>query len=253
MQCTVLTNHTHGGLARTIYTHRIWPYIRWFSCQKYCIYTVYITYTYGSGQPYTYAQKCTTRVTGLQDPILSNYHCQGDCSRTHTHTRVRTHRRTHAHARTRCVHDGLCQPFSVASDAPPLVLLLTAYLMAAALLSLMPMWFARSNATRLAAWSTSRLSCNCRQMKHKCALAAWSTSWLSCNCRQTKNKCKLAAWSTSQLSFNCRQMWHKRPRVFLAVLSFGADNWIKTPRLSCNCRQTAAYTVVLYAGGGFMQ
>jgi hypothetical protein len=30
------------GLARTIYKHRIWPYIWWFPCQKYRIYTVYI-------------------------------------------------------------------------------------------------------------------------------------------------------------------------------------------------------------------
>ena len=30
------------GLARTVCIHRIWPYIWWFSCQKYRIYTVYI-------------------------------------------------------------------------------------------------------------------------------------------------------------------------------------------------------------------
>jgi hypothetical protein len=30
------------GLARTVYIHRIWPYIWWFPCQKYLIYTVYI-------------------------------------------------------------------------------------------------------------------------------------------------------------------------------------------------------------------
>ena len=30
------------GLARTIYMHRIWPYIWWFPCQKYRTYTVYI-------------------------------------------------------------------------------------------------------------------------------------------------------------------------------------------------------------------
>jgi len=29
------------GLARTVYTHRIWPYVWWFPCQKYCMYTVY--------------------------------------------------------------------------------------------------------------------------------------------------------------------------------------------------------------------
>jgi hypothetical protein len=29
-------------LARTVYMHRIWPYIQWFPCQKYRIYTVYI-------------------------------------------------------------------------------------------------------------------------------------------------------------------------------------------------------------------
>jgi hypothetical protein len=30
------------GLARAVYIHRIWPYIWWFPCHKYCIYTVYI-------------------------------------------------------------------------------------------------------------------------------------------------------------------------------------------------------------------
>jgi len=30
------------GLARTVYIHRIWPYIWWFPCQRYHIYTVYI-------------------------------------------------------------------------------------------------------------------------------------------------------------------------------------------------------------------
>jgi len=30
------------GLARTVYMHCIWPYIWWFPCQKYRIYTVYI-------------------------------------------------------------------------------------------------------------------------------------------------------------------------------------------------------------------
>jgi hypothetical protein len=33
---------TCGGLARTVYIHRIRPYIWWFPCQKYRIYTVYI-------------------------------------------------------------------------------------------------------------------------------------------------------------------------------------------------------------------
>ena len=30
------------GLARSVYIHRIWPYIWWFPCQKYRIHTVYI-------------------------------------------------------------------------------------------------------------------------------------------------------------------------------------------------------------------
>jgi len=52
---TVLANPKHSlshqsgygvcvGLARTVYIHRIWPYIWWFSCQNYRIYTVYIWY-----------------------------------------------------------------------------------------------------------------------------------------------------------------------------------------------------------------
>jgi len=36
------TGATIVGLARTVYIHRIWLYIRWFPCQKYRIYTVYI-------------------------------------------------------------------------------------------------------------------------------------------------------------------------------------------------------------------
>ena len=36
------TDWINLGLARTVYIHRIWPYIWWFSCQKYRIYTVYI-------------------------------------------------------------------------------------------------------------------------------------------------------------------------------------------------------------------
>ena len=35
---------TQVGLARTVYIHRIWLYIWWFPCQKYCIYTVYICF-----------------------------------------------------------------------------------------------------------------------------------------------------------------------------------------------------------------
>jgi hypothetical protein len=36
------TGSTFVGLARTIYIHRIWPYIWWFPCQNYRMYTVYI-------------------------------------------------------------------------------------------------------------------------------------------------------------------------------------------------------------------
>ena len=42
-QCLWSCMHTRCvGLARTVYIRRIWPYIGWFSCQKYRIYTVYI-------------------------------------------------------------------------------------------------------------------------------------------------------------------------------------------------------------------
>jgi hypothetical protein len=54
-ECHILNSHpnyiTHNGkstdpswlgLARTVYMHRIWPYIWWFPCQKHRIYTVYI-------------------------------------------------------------------------------------------------------------------------------------------------------------------------------------------------------------------
>ena len=33
---------TFIGLARTVYIHRIWPYIWWFPCQNYRLYTVYV-------------------------------------------------------------------------------------------------------------------------------------------------------------------------------------------------------------------
>jgi len=33
---------TYVGLARTVYIRRIWPYVWWFPCQKYRMYTVYI-------------------------------------------------------------------------------------------------------------------------------------------------------------------------------------------------------------------
>jgi hypothetical protein len=37
-------------LARTVYIHRIWPYIWWFPTKN----TVFTLYIYGSGQPYIY-------------------------------------------------------------------------------------------------------------------------------------------------------------------------------------------------------
>ena len=48
--CTMCT---YVGLARTIYIHRIWPYISWFLCQNNLIYTVYIWFWQtGFGKPY---------------------------------------------------------------------------------------------------------------------------------------------------------------------------------------------------------
>ena len=43
--CVLHLNPLHNkylGLARTVYIHRIWLYIRWFPCQKYRIYTPYM-------------------------------------------------------------------------------------------------------------------------------------------------------------------------------------------------------------------
>ena len=34
--------YLHVWLTRTVYMHRIWPYILWLTCQKLCVYTVYI-------------------------------------------------------------------------------------------------------------------------------------------------------------------------------------------------------------------
>jgi hypothetical protein len=42
--CKEKGRHVFVGLFRTVYIHRIWPYICWFPCQKYCVYTVYILY-----------------------------------------------------------------------------------------------------------------------------------------------------------------------------------------------------------------
>ena len=42
LRVTVVHEHMFVGLANTVYIHRIWPYIRWFFCQKYRIHTVYI-------------------------------------------------------------------------------------------------------------------------------------------------------------------------------------------------------------------
>jgi len=50
--CVCVRYHRWLGMARTVHTHRIWPYIWWFPCQKYRICTLYIQYIYGSGQPY---------------------------------------------------------------------------------------------------------------------------------------------------------------------------------------------------------
>jgi len=44
------------GLAKTVYMHNKWPYIWWFPCQKYRMYTIFI---YSSGQPYQHAFECS--------------------------------------------------------------------------------------------------------------------------------------------------------------------------------------------------
>jgi len=47
--------HKMFKLARTVYIHRIWPYIWWIPCKEYRLHTVYIcihVYIYGPGQPW---------------------------------------------------------------------------------------------------------------------------------------------------------------------------------------------------------
>jgi len=39
---TVCTPYMYLWLARIVYIHRIWPFVRWFPCQKYRMYTVYV-------------------------------------------------------------------------------------------------------------------------------------------------------------------------------------------------------------------
>ena len=60
------------GLARTIYMHRIWPYI---CCGAFGDFpnksTVYTPYIYGSGQPYSCVSSCV-----LQELVRARWHAQ---------------------------------------------------------------------------------------------------------------------------------------------------------------------------------
>ena len=93
-----------------MYTPSIW----WNSCQKYCIYTVYIygsgqlytvdeipaptTYTlyiYGSGQPYLFVE--TQHTYYILYIIHTQFYTHAH-THTHIHTHTHTHTRTHAYA-----------------------------------------------------------------------------------------------------------------------------------------------------------
>jgi hypothetical protein len=75
---------------------------------------------------HTYKYRRAREYTGAHTHTY--VHAQTD---TRTHSLALTHRHTRAHvyARTRCARDGLCQFFSVASDAPTLVTMNMMYAM----------------------------------------------------------------------------------------------------------------------------
>ena len=80
------TSHvTHIGLARTVYKHCIWPYIWWYSCQKYCICTVYIYCSCQSPVTHTYihTRDAGPAVSGLIGTKLPKYSLFGDVMWVH--------------------------------------------------------------------------------------------------------------------------------------------------------------------------
>jgi len=89
------------------------------------------TYTHTNTNAHEYTQARTRRYTlhmrtyehKYTRAIYTRTNTQA-LTRAHKHTCTRTHTCTHAYARTRCVRDGLCHFFSVASDAPSLVIIL---------------------------------------------------------------------------------------------------------------------------------
>jgi hypothetical protein len=72
----------------------------------------------------TQARAHTYTRTNIQAHTLTHTHAH---AHTHAHTHVHaytcahTHSHAHMHIHTRCARDGLCQLFSIASDAPILV------------------------------------------------------------------------------------------------------------------------------------
>jgi len=64
--CTHIYTETHLGLAKTVYTHRIWPHIWWFPCQKCRIY--YTPYVYVH-RKYIYLNLANSGLTALSRPM----------------------------------------------------------------------------------------------------------------------------------------------------------------------------------------
>jgi len=106
------TCHAHvSGLARAVYIHRIWPYIWWFPCQLYRIYTVY---TYGSGQPYACVLDHALPLPSSRPFMILLHHTWHMCL-YFTHTYIHLHTCMHActHTTLACVracraHQSLC-------------------------------------------------------------------------------------------------------------------------------------------------
>ena len=74
-------SNIYVGLARTVYIHRLWPYIWWFSCQKYRIHTVYIWFwptlhiCLVLAHPGSAISACTHRFAGCLDALTRAHRC----------------------------------------------------------------------------------------------------------------------------------------------------------------------------------
>ena len=83
-----------------------------------CIHTGTHAHIHMQAHKRRHTREHTYTRTNIQAHTRAHTHTH---TRTHTHTHTRTRTRSHAYAPTCCARDGLRQFFSVASDAPTLV------------------------------------------------------------------------------------------------------------------------------------